>query len=1136
MSDLEVAIKLRASVEQFRSSINAAAADFGTSMTRISGSADQAGSRVDEAMQKLGIRRHDEIEAEIRTVEKAYQDLADSGELSERELAQASLKTQDKIRELRAETGGWTESLGKMKGELLAAGAALYGITSVLGGAAGKAAEFGTAMAEVSTLLDDTSGMDQLSESVRAMAREFGGDAKDQAKALYQIISAGASDAAQATDLLTSANKLAIGGVTDITTAADGLTSILNAYGDAAGGATNVSDAMFTAMKAGKTTIGELSAGIGQVAPMASQAGVGIEELLASVSALTKGGVATSEAMTQVRAILSAVVKPSSQASKAAQDLGIQFDVAAVRSKGLAGFLEEVAEKTGGNEEVMAQLFGRVEALQAVFALTGNAAGDFAAIMDDMANKAGATETAFGKMAETPEMASRRFKAAMADIQISLGQAVTALAPMLEGITAAINQFNELPGPVRTTAAALLFAGAAVPPLTMALGSLARALGILRAGFAMSSIAGFATSLGAATLATNAASVAMRGLGLAMRAIPAVLAITVAVYGAEKAAEWLASYSQAARDLADTEDRVRNAMLERQRAAMQTAEQTRQYADTVTLTAAEVARLSDEERARYIESLQGAQEYTRAMITVSVTAKELGANVGNALQEATARSAELRQALADVERGAALAAQQGRPFQEQAAALAASALAARQLANDLLAAASSGDEAAKNVEALVKAIDLTDPAQVEQVAQAMGMLSDDAAAAARVVGEELAAAIAKLDGTQLGKFSEAIAAAYEAGTLAAEELARLNDQVLVESFKRLGLSAHTELGRISPAAQQAIAALDSIRTAIGHASESGEVKMQALAAAIEKAVASADTLAAAEAIRERIEAMGTSGELAGAQLERAMLAAKGRIEDLTPGINSVEEAMKKLGITSQASLRQAADEAREAFEIIRGGGTTLEEQRQAWHKWAEAAVKSGDTSKIMLAEVEAGIYGTTDALGRLSGQQAVVGDATKDAAASLREQADNAAAARTNLEALAATADGAAASQNRLAGATRAANAAMESRSVAIGEMDIAFSEFMKGVRDADSYFRKMNEWAQMSAEERMSYSPAEQRRQKGDMSMMADGGRGRAGGGSAGIQAVRTVNVNIGGQSVRVIEGDDDKLITVLENARMIG
>ena len=51
-------------------------------------------------------------------------------------------------------------------------------------------------------------------------------------------------------------DKLATGGVTDVETAADGLTTVLNAYGAEAGSATDVSDALFVALKAGKATVG----------------------------------------------------------------------------------------------------------------------------------------------------------------------------------------------------------------------------------------------------------------------------------------------------------------------------------------------------------------------------------------------------------------------------------------------------------------------------------------------------------------------------------------------------------------------------------------------------------------------------------------------------------------------------------------------------------------------------------------------------------------------------------------------------------------------------------------------------------------------------------------------------------------
>jgi hypothetical protein len=328
--------------------------------------------------------------------------------------------------------------------------------------------------------------------------------------------------------------------------------------------------------------------------------------------------------------------------------------------------------------------------------------------------------------------------------------------------------------------------------------------------------------------------------------------------------------------------------------------------------------------------------------------------------------------------------------------------AAANLVAQLNAAGTAGTGAGKAINDAMATIDLTSADGVRALALAYAQAGDKA----RDLDTAAAKTIADMNAADLTAFSGTLTAAFASGQAGAEQLTHINDLVLAESFKRLGLTAEVELGRISPKAQEAIAAVDAIRASVEQTGISGEQRMQALGNALAQAIGSADTLAAAEAIRARIEAMGKTGELAGRQLEQAMLAAQGRIEELAPGINSVEEAMKRLGVTSQASLRQAAIEAREAFEIIRSGGTTIEEQRAAWKAWAQTAVASGDATQMMLAEVEAGIYGAADALGRLTGQQAVVGDATRDAAAALREQGAAAQSAAADIEAVSGAADG----------------------------------------------------------------------------------------------------------------------------------
>ena len=330
-----------------------------------------------------------------------------------------------------------------------------------LSGLASQANEFSAAMAEVNTLLSGNSEMPRLTQEAKNLAAQFGGSPTQQAQAFYQAISAGAGNAEQATALLTAANKLAIGGVTDVTTAVDGLTSITNAFGIETSEAATVSDALFVAMRAGKTTVGELSSSIGKVAATAATAGLSFEETLGSISALTTQGIATAEAVTGLKATLANVLKPSKAASDAAKELGIDFSLAGLQSKGLSGFLDELVTATGGSEAKLLDLFGSTEALNTVFALTGGAAETFNGIMVDMANSAGQTDTAFNKVSNTMSQKLDVLKGKFAVTGIELGNFVVAASePFVDSLNANyddyINYFKNLFAATKATLNALI--------------------------------------------------------------------------------------------------------------------------------------------------------------------------------------------------------------------------------------------------------------------------------------------------------------------------------------------------------------------------------------------------------------------------------------------------------------------------------------------------------------------------------------------------------------------------------------------------------------------------------------------------------------------------------------------------------
>lgn len=302
---------------------------------------------------------------------------------------------------------------------------------------------FADALAEVNTLLDETPGqLDLISEAAKQQAFQFGSLPVDQTKAFYQIISAGAADAAEATLTLTAANKLAVGGVTDVTIAADVLTSTLNVYGDAVGGASDVTDTLFIGMREGKTTIGELASEVGKVLPLAENLDIAFTTLVAATAALTKGGISTSRAITGLQGIMTAVVKPTAEAVKEAAALDLQFNALAVQTLGLSGFLEELARKTGGNTETLAKLFGNVEALLPVLNLAGSGAADFAEILDAMNDRLGATEIAFQKVSAAPGFASKQLRALGAVILTEVGDTIgQVLVPALQEV---LENFDEI--------------------------------------------------------------------------------------------------------------------------------------------------------------------------------------------------------------------------------------------------------------------------------------------------------------------------------------------------------------------------------------------------------------------------------------------------------------------------------------------------------------------------------------------------------------------------------------------------------------------------------------------------------------------------------------------------------------------
>jgi len=305
----------------------------------------------------------------------------------------------------RQEVDGLGKSIVSTSGSMLKMVGALSGVSGLVGLVAKGTREFTKledGLAKVDTLLaEGQNAAIMYGDAMESISVRFGTDISVVTTGLYQAISASV-DTRQALDFMTVAGKTAIGGLTDTATAVDGLTNVINAYGLGTERATHVADVFALAQKRGKTTIGEMAAVIGQIAPLAASMGVSFESVGAALATATKQGINIASATTSLRMVIASIVKPPEEAKKVLKELGIEWGAQTLKTKGLAGSLKYLKEGLGGNTEMMSKVLGSVEALNIALALTSDRGmKDFVEIQDEMVTKSGEIEVAFGKMEAT---------------------------------------------------------------------------------------------------------------------------------------------------------------------------------------------------------------------------------------------------------------------------------------------------------------------------------------------------------------------------------------------------------------------------------------------------------------------------------------------------------------------------------------------------------------------------------------------------------------------------------------------------------------------------------------------------------------------------------------------------------------
>ncbi len=398
------------------------------------------------------------IEEQQRSLEELAQELREAGlNTDDLERANERLKnsyerlqaSQERLKNLNQQQEKIKQNISATKTQILGTVGAYTAVAAAIyAGPVQAAQKYEAALAKVNTIADTTQvPLEKISQEVMALSNKTGVAASALAEDVYNAISAG-QQTGDAVNFVSYSTKLAKAGFAETSQTLDVLTTILNAYRMSADKVGNVSDMLIQIQNKGKVSVGELSSVMGKIIPTANAYNVSLEQLGATYAIMTSKGIAAAETTTYANSMLNELGKSGSTADKILRKVaGGGFSDLMANGSSLAEVLDVLQKEAQKSGKTIADMFGSAEAGKAAMSILSNGVDGFNESVEGMLNSVGATETAFGIMADTTENKMAKAKNSINNLQIVLGQnllpIVGNVADKVAGVVTKVSEFAQ---------------------------------------------------------------------------------------------------------------------------------------------------------------------------------------------------------------------------------------------------------------------------------------------------------------------------------------------------------------------------------------------------------------------------------------------------------------------------------------------------------------------------------------------------------------------------------------------------------------------------------------------------------------------------------------------------------------------
>lgn len=350
--------------------------------------------------------------------------------------------------------GAFLSDMGKARGAVQAftGAAGLVGPATgaflgavALGASVKMAVQFQSEMLKLTTLVGiHVDQVEEWTDEIKKLSVETGKAPAELARAMFTITSGGARGA-EALELLEQSAKASALGLGDVAEIGRTATAVLQAFGSENLTASQAVDIMLATVREGNLAAEELAGSLGNTIGLAAAMGTTFQEVGAFVATYTRQGVSAAEATTGLRAFLSSLLRPTSEAREEFERLGVPVEYLrkVLAEDGLNAAMMELDSAVGDNVESLAKAVPNLRALAGFLGTVTTQSDGYRASLDGINASIGSTNAGFELYKDTAEATFNSFKSSVQTAGIAIGEA---LLPPLQLLIVGLTPLVQLLG------------------------------------------------------------------------------------------------------------------------------------------------------------------------------------------------------------------------------------------------------------------------------------------------------------------------------------------------------------------------------------------------------------------------------------------------------------------------------------------------------------------------------------------------------------------------------------------------------------------------------------------------------------------------------------------------------------------